>query len=250
MRKEKQTYCLLLMSCFLLFSACKKPAERVCLKSIGAQVTKEIPIDSVNHFNLYTGITYRVVQDDERKIVIKGGENLVDFIDVKNEDLTISIENLNKCDFLRSYDQPIEVEIHYPYYASFYADISDSLVFEDTIRADKIAVEMRHGGGSAKMHVEAEELVFVVSNGAADFTLSGRVYTAEIKVQNNGSANTEGLIIDDYVFIYQNSTTDLLMRLTMNYALIIIDGSGDVLHVGSPNIIIREGLGTGEIIEI
>ncbi|WP_027421163.1 GIN domain-containing protein [Crocinitomix catalasitica] len=247
---RRYKYIIPFLLILFLIGACKKSEDRACFKGIGDQITIEVPLDSVRHFVLNKNIRYKIYQDTLNKIVINGGSNMVNFITVGNADHVLNINNENKCRFLRSEEDLVEVEIHYPFYDTFFMDVTDSVIFVDTIVTENLYVEMRDGGGSAKMNVRAYELGFIVSNGAADFTLGGRVTKAELKVQNNGAANTENLIIDEYVFIYQNSTANILLNMNLNKALVVIDGSGDVIHIGNPNILIREGLGTGEIIAL
>ena len=68
--------------------------------------------DSVQKFELFKGIVYRFYQDTLRKVVIKGGENVVGLVDVKVKDYMVSVHNGNSCNFLRDYEDKITVEIH------------------------------------------------------------------------------------------------------------------------------------------
>lgn len=237
------------MVLMLFVGACKKSEERSCFKGAGDYTELEIPLDSVRAFHMNEKIRYRFYQDDQRKAIIKGGENLVQHVDIDNRDNVLYVDNRNKCNFFRNSEDIVEVEIHYPYYEVLFFDATDSVVFEDTIISDKLAVEMRDGGGSLKIAVNVFSLSMVVSHGAGDFTLSGKADNAEIKVQNNGAANAIKFR-SDYVFIYQNSTSDCFINLDDVWALIHIDGTGDVFHNGKPKIIDKQGLGEGQIIQL
>lgn len=116
-----------------VFTGCKKPGDRTCFKNTGTFTSVEVPLDSVRTFRLYKNIRYHIYQDNARKIVIEGGEHVVNQIGVTNEDGIVSIHNNNKCNFLRDSEKMISVEIHYPYLNRFYIESSDSVVFENTV---------------------------------------------------------------------------------------------------------------------
>ncbi len=234
--------------CLAVFS-CKKSEDRKCLKGAGDYTEISIPLDSVRAFHLNKNIKYRIYQDEGYKVVIKGGENLVPNIELDNRDNVLYVDNRNKCNFLRDPEKIVEVEIHYPYLKNFYIDASDSVVFENTVRGHKFSVEMRNGGGSLVADVDVIEISMVVSNGAGDYTLTGKSDIAELKVQNNGAGNAIGFR-SVYTYIYQNSTADVFINLDNSSALIVIDGTGDVFYKNKAGNIISNGVGSGQIIKL
>ncbi len=241
---------MMLMTMAFLAVQCQKPAERTCFKSTGEYAELEIPLDSVRHFKLNNHIIYRIYQNNERKVVVKGGENLIQQIDVSdNGDNVLTVTNNNQCDFLRDVDEQVEVEIHYPYYASFYIDPSDSVVFEDTITGGFLDIEIRDGGGSVQLDVDVFEVAIVVSHGAADYKIGGRAERAALKVQNNGAGDATSFN-PAYAYVYQNSTADVFVELGNANALVIIDGTGDVYYIGDAINIESSGSGSGKIIQL
>lgn len=230
-------------------SSCEKAENRTCFKSTGSYAELQMPLDSIRHFNFGDRIKYTIYQDNYNKLIIKGGKNLIQNIEVDNRDHVLYINNGNKCRFMRNSPDVVEVEIHYPYLKSFYMDVSDSVVFKGRIKTYQLSVEMRNGGGSLIADVEAHKVSMVVSHGAADFTLSGKADEAELKIQNNGAANATGFR-SEYVYIYQNSTANLFIDLDNSSALISIDGTGNVFYSNKAGNIEREGKGEGQIIKL
>ncbi len=229
--------------------SCEKAEDRSCFKSSGSYAERQIPLDSIRHFDFGDRIKYRIYQDNYNKIIIKGGKNLINNIDIQNRDNVLYIENRNTCRFLRNSPDIVEVEIHYPYMKSFYMDVSDSVIFMDKIKAYSLVVEMRDGGGSLKADVDVHTISMVVSQGAGDFTLSGKADEAELKIQNNGAANAINFR-SEYVYIYQNSTANMFINLDGSSALIYIDGTGNVFYGNTAGNIEREGQGEGQIIKL
>ena len=233
----------------LTFSSCKKSEDRKCYKSTGDPTEIEIPLDSVHTFKLYKNIKYRIFQDTLRKVVVKGGANVVNFIDVENEHGIASIHNENKCNFLRKSEDYVEVEIHYPYLERFYIEPSDSVIFENTITADSLIIELREGGGSALLDVDVNFFAINVSYGTADYTLSGTANNSEVKNQNNGFADASKFNAG-YIFVYSNSTNDLKIDLTNSDALVVIEGTGDIYYSGNPAAANVNQIGSGTFIKL
>ncbi len=233
----------------VLFQSCGKAEERSCLKGAGDYTELMAPLDSIRHFVFNENIKYRIYQDEQRKVVIKGGANLVEHIEVNMVNDTLSVRNNNKCNFLRNNADIVEVEIHYPYLNTFFMDVTDSVVFENKIIGDFLGIEMKDGGGSMLLDVDLHRISIIVSQGAADFTLNGKADEAELKVQNNGSANAIRFR-PGYVFVFQNSTADFFINLDGTSALIIVDGTGNVFYENEPGNIEAEGVGSGQIIRL
>lgn len=243
-RKVQIGFILLL----LLFSACKKGEDRSCWKGHGDDTVLEIPItDSVHTWYMNKDIKYRIIQDSSNKIVIKGGANMVKHVSVIQEGTDLTIENNNRCNFFRSADRGVEVEVHYPRFGEFFFEPSDSIIFEDTISADTLRIQLAFGGGSMKLNVDTKWLSVVVSRGTGDYVVGGYAERAEVKVQDKGFADATELSTL-HLFAYQNSTANLWVNIDYTNATIRIDGPGDVYATGTPITLKKELYGSGEFL--
>lgn len=231
----------------LVIFSCKKAEDRNCWKGHGEEATLELPLDSVHTFLLEKRIKYRIFEDDQRKVVIKGGENMVGLIDLSYDEDTLTISDQSKCHFLRDSDRMVEVEIHYPFYHTFYFTPSDSVIFENTIHSDTLIIEMKEAGGIMLLDVDNYRTDIVVSRGTANYILTGRSDVASIKVQDKGFADATNFTAG-YIFGFQNSTSDLYLNLDSASAQILIHGTGDIFYQGQPNALSLEGVGTGKLI--
>jgi hypothetical protein len=198
---------------------------------------------------LYKNIRYRIFEDTLRKVVIRGGENVVGFIGVEQTAYQASIRNNNGCNFLRDPGDDITVEIHYPFLKRFYIEPSDSVIFENTIHGDSLFVDLRDGGGSAMLDVDVNFLYINVTHGTADYTLSGSANNAEVKIQNNGFADATAFNTP-YIFLYQNSTANLKINLEGTAGLVWINGTGNVLYSGNSGALELTRTGTGEFMKL
>jgi hypothetical protein len=206
-------------------------------------------LDSVHFFKLYKNIRYRVFQDDQRKLIVKGGENVVNLVDVKNDAGVLSIHNQNTCNFLRNSEDVIEVEIHYPHFERFYIEPSDSVIFSTTVSGDSLFVEMREGGGSMRLNVAVNFLSINASYGTGDYVLSGNAGNAEVKIQNNGFADASQFHAP-YIFVYNNSTGDLKINLDNSFGLVVIEGTGEIYYSGEPDSLTFNHIGSGALVKL
>lgn len=248
-KRRVLNYSALVVLLIFLTVSCQKAEDRTCYKSTGEYAELYIPLDSVRAFHLNKNVKYRIHESPERKVVVKGGANLVNHISVDNRDNVLYVTNNNKCNIFRTERDIVEVEIFYPHLNKFFIHPTDSVIFENTVTAYSFDVELRDGGGSLIADVDVHKINMVVSHGAADFTLTGKAAEAALKIQNNGAANAIGFR-SVYTYIYQNSTADLFINLENSSALIVIDGTGDVFYNLEAGNIEREGVGSGQIIKL
>lgn len=238
---------LIYISC-VFFLSCKKPNERACLKTVGDESTLEYAIDSVSKFLISKNIICHVYQDSLKKIILRGGSNLIGHVDIVKNGDEISINNNNKCNFLRDHEKTIIVEIHYPDYHRFYSETEDSLIFKDTIISPYLYVEQVLGGGFVKLHAQTGKLVMIASNGVGRYEVSGYANHADLRVQTNASGNAENLISPSFE-LYQNSTGNLTVNIDSALVYVDINGTGDVIYTGTPDSVWIQKTGAGEFIK-
>ncbi|MEX1002642.1 MAG: DUF2807 domain-containing protein [Crocinitomicaceae bacterium] len=233
----------------LAFFGCKKKEDRKCWKGHGEETFIEIPLDSVRSFDLGKGIRYKIYQDDLNKVVIRGGANMVNLIEVEDRQDTLYIDNNNSCNFLRDHERDVVVEIHYPYLQDFYIEPSDSVTFENTVSGDFLKIEIREAGGSLKLNTDVGFLYMVVSHGSGDFTVSGKATSAQLKVQHNGYGDARNFKADQ-LLVYQNSTAPIKINADNTKLEVEIQGIGDVFYTGTPIEVSLAGNGSGELIKM
>ena len=127
-------------------------------------------------------------------------------------------------------------------------EASDSVVFHGAILSDTLLIEMRDGGGSLVLNVDNNFTSVVVSEGTADYTLSGQSIRSEIKIQHNGAGDASAFTSTS-MFVYQNSTADLKINVEGCSVNAIIQGSGDLYKTGNETNFILNGAGGGKLIE-
>lgn len=240
---------MIIVISLMLLAGCKKPADRRCLKGTGELTSVEIELDSVNSFELYKNMNFVFYQDSFRKIVVKGGENMVNHIEIIQDNGIVSIQNRSTCNFLRNQSSDVTIEIHYPYFKNIYAEVTDSLRFADQIVSDSLFIMLRNGGGYSYLNLSTDFLRVNNSYGTGNYVLVGNANRAEVKVQNNGYADATGFIAPS-MFVYSNSTADLKVNLEGCSALVKVEGTGNIRYLGAPFSVVLENPGDGEFLPL
>lgn len=227
--------------------SCKKAEDRKCYKSFGDITEVEYSIDSVQKFKLYKKIKYKFYQDTSRKVIVRTGNSMQKFIEVKTEGYITTINNYNQCHFLRDNDKKVEVEIHYPHYNTIYAEPSDSMVFVDTLKGEYTNIHLRDGGGTLKLNVNMNQIQVGISYGTGNFIIGGQANYSHLSIQNLAYGDALNLKTDE-LSIYHNSNNDLLTNFDSTNVKVLFYANGDVRFVGQPLSLSVEGVGEGEVI--
>lgn len=248
---KKTIFITLLLA--LIFTGCKKASERRCFKSAGAETTREVILTSdFNQMKLYPHIAYELVQDSLDKVVIKGGENLVNFIDCKVVDGILEIRNSNKCFFLRAGKKnknKIVVEIHFTSLVNIYYEGSEYLKSIDTIRSDYFTMLITDGAGPVDLTMKSQLMICEVSHGWGSYTLHGITGAIRIDARSNSFCDVRDLTITDSVYVASDTPGKVRLRANDIPLYGYIKGSGNVYYSGTPSVISVIRSGTGELIQ-
>jgi hypothetical protein len=233
----------------LVMFSCKKANERRCYKSHGELDSMVYSLESgIYEFDLGKRIRYRIFQDSSNQVIVRGGENMISFVRPEQSDSTLTIRNQNRCNFLRSKDEYIEVDIYYDTYQRIKCDPTDSLVFMDTISADYLDIYLVDGGGYMRLNTLANHLRLDVTGGVTHFDVAGEaVNQFDLFVHILSYGNAEGLKSKN-AWINNNTTGDLYVNLDSTVSRIQLRGTGDIYYSGTPDSLNIEKTGDGNLI--
>lgn len=165
----------------MTFSCKKSPLTN------GDVITEERELSAFNTIYLYDNINVTLVKSDIFKIEITTGENLIPNIISNVVDNALYIRNENICNWLRSYDCPLEAKIHYhgDINKIMYESVGD-LRTEGYLENDSISyfeLDIETGAGDIDLKLNCDSVYIDIHEG-----------TNEIKLE--GSSN--------YTYIYQH----------------------------------------------
>ena len=190
---------LIFISLLAGVKSCKKAEERECLKSTGHIITQEIGIPSFTKLDLNEKIEYCLVQDSVFKVVLNGGENLLNDVKMSVSNDRLTITNNNKCNFLRSYKKIIKAEIHFVDLTEINYRGTEILTNLDTLNLPWLTLSILNSSGSVKLNLNSKTIFASASGGYGDFILNGNADYANLYINNNGFCNTYNLMIKEEI---------------------------------------------------
>ncbi len=231
----------------LLFS-CKKSQDRSCWKATGGLTTKEIQLGNFEHLYMGPHLKYRLVQDTVNKVLLIGGNNLVNFIETSVAENKLTIKNKNKCNFLRSYDKIVMVEIHFKKITNILFEGTEEVIAQNVMNTDYLTLVIKDGAGTFNLNVNALSLNFIVSHGWGNFKFNGNVNFLSMDVRSNGFGNAYNLSVADSIHVI--STTAEIVKINADSCLIRTQTheKGDIYYKGIPTFIEHNSYGEGQLV--
>jgi len=229
--------------------ACKKAEDRPCFKSVGATKTVEIEVNNFDRLLLHEHLKYVLVQDTVEKVIVTGGENLLNFVSVDVTDGLLTIKNENRCNFLRSYDKKITVEIHFVSLINLEFIGTEELINKDTMQLGWFTMLIRDGAGPVKLNFNADAVFATVSHGWGDFTFNGEVNHANLNVRSNGFCDVYGLKVKDSLTVVSNTQGSVKVNASNTVLRAETDADGNIYYKGIPSSISFHQYGDGELID-
>jgi len=233
--------------CLGLFS-CKKATDRRCFKGTGIDTARIVPFtDQVGQLYLAPRLTFILIQDSTNRLVIRGGKNLVEQVSLAYEGDKLSIRNNNLCNFLRDYDRKILVEVHFTSLYNLHFEGTESLTSAGAIHSDWFTLLVRDGAGPVNLNLFSQSIQASLSHGWGDITLSGKTNYANVVIRSNGSCNAAALEIADSAAIISHTQGDIYVKAPPKILKAEINEAGNIYYSGSPQTILYNRYGTGEL---
>lgn len=233
-----------------LFLGCKKAEDRQCFKAAGEEIQRETVLPSFDKLKVNEHIQVVLVQDTVNKLILKGGGNLLNFIDVTvDDDGLLELTNTNTCNFLRSYKKKVNAEIHFKSLINLHFEGTEPLTNKGKLDLDWFTLLIRDGAGPVKLNLAAQLIDVTVAHGWGDFTLSGNVDKAIYEVRSNGYCDTYGLNVTDSITVVSRTQGQLKVNSNDAHFRAQIETNGNIYYKGTPKSITLNKIGNGELID-
>ena len=195
------------------FLNCEKPGD--CIKSTGEMVTREIEVTPFETVFVYTGIGLVIKQGPEYKVEVRSGENLIDDIEVKVENNTLTLKDKTTCNWVRDYGQTT-VYVTAPSFSDIHSkteqDIkSEGILTYPTIRLYAIDLTDGAGTGDFIFDIDNEQLV-IENNNVSRFFISGNTQVAWLNFYDgNGRLDSQNFTIN-IAKVYHRGSNDIIIK--------------------------------------
>ena len=229
----------------LLLAACQKFNPGDCFKNSGpvSEETREVSAFTYLHMN--NNVDVFLTYDPTYSITVRAGKNVIPGIKTTISGKTLTISNENTCNWVRSFEKPIEVHISTPRLDSIIYQASGNLISTNQFVADSIKLDVLEGAGSINLWIKTVRSRLNLHYGTADLTVRGFSHISYLYSGGYGPADLSEL---NTVFTYMtsNSTNNCYVKSSLDLE-VKIHNVGDVYYFGNPPNVSLEGTGTGKL---
>lgn len=241
----KHIFSLLLI--LLVSVSCSKMDPVDCFRNSGPVTTEMRGSSAFRYIHMKNNVDVLLKYAPEYAIEVKAGKNIIPGIKTEISNETLTIENENSCNWIRSYESPIEVHISAPQIDSIIYQSSGNLTSVNKFVNDSLKLDVIEGGGSIKLWVDLRIGQFNLHYGTVDLTVRGYSHISYLSSAGYGPANLSGLNTE-FTFMTNNSINNC--RVRSNYTLHVkILNLGDVYYSGNPSVLATEISGEGMLIK-
>lgn len=235
----------------IIITSCDDENAGDCIQTEGERTHKEITFASFEEIIVNENIELYIIDSEEDKIVIEGGENLIEDIETNITNNTLEITNNNTCFFDRDFET-IKVFVYnnnitrirnssnLPVYSIGTLHYTSLELISENYLSDYL------NSGDFNLDLNTTSLR-IVANGPSNYSLTGNCENININFAGaNPRFEGENLLVES-AFLFARSTNDIIINVT-NEISGNLYSTGDVILVNEPNIINLNAHYTGLII--
>ncbi|MDO8999227.1 MAG: DUF2807 domain-containing protein [Bacteroidota bacterium] len=248
MIKKSITYLILVL---FFFVGCKKENALDCFKSTGSDITETRDLGAFTKITIYDNIDLNISKGTYFKVDVVAGKHIIKNIKTTVADGVLSIENNNKCNFVRGYKRRVTVNVTMPYIVKAESQSVGTIRFADDFTQDTLQVRAENSGDIYVNGVFNE--VRTSSHGNGDIYVSGTCNRLFGFMYGTNILQAENLIINSYVFVETISIADCFINAPVNGPLEYnIWRSGNIYYRGNPTQInsFSNNAGKGQLIKL
>ena len=237
------------VSLFLLITAagltgivsCNKGG--VCVSNSGTVITQERPVSPFDSIDMADNVNLILTQDTVEKITVEAGSNVIGGIKTEILNRQLTIRNLNSCNWLRSYDKPLNVHVSVKRLWKLYYNGAGNVSSANTLKGDSVKLEVWGGCGTIDLDLNYAQGWFGTFMGTTDFNLHGRCDIASFYLNNMGLCQAKGMVAR-YCSVISRGSNDCYVNVNVSIWA-VIENIGSVYYTGNPADIGGRITGTG-----
>ncbi len=245
---HKANRILLILLTIGSFFSCEKPSNNACIKSNGNIISEIRNLDNFNKLEINGNFKFTLKQDSVNKISIISGENLVPFITTDIANNTLTVDNKNKCRWMRSYDIPMEIELCFKDINTITLNGQNDIFCIDTIRTDTLFIENNSDISTININIICNRFILTTHAGTGNFILNGKTNQSFLYFHGTGSIDANNLEAK-YCEIASLTIGDCFVNCKQTLIAQLYE-KGNIYYSGNPtNIKVSKQLSTGELIK-
>jgi hypothetical protein len=219
-----------------------------CFKGTGT-ITKETRIlEDFDSIYIDRRLNIVLVQDTVNFAVVEAGDNLLGLIDTEIKNGKLTLQNNNKCNWVRSYKIPVNIEVHTKNLQHIVMWGASNITNKDTLTFPTLVVEYRDASGIVELIVDNELTNIIQHTGAGDAIIHGKTQQLTVYMSSLAFGDYTDLKAQN-VYVENRSSADCRVfgNETFTFRL---RGDGNIYYKGQGDIISEENTGNGVIKKI
>ncbi len=229
-------------------ASCKKEKLDDCFTSVGKFISEERPASFFHSINMKDNVNLIIKQGEQFSIEVEGGENLINAVGTEIQDSILFITNDLTCNWIRDYDNELNVIITSPALKNIRYESSGDINTDGLVKFDELAITVWGGGGSINLDLDCRVLDMGLHYGTVDFNVKGKSKMTTIYANSYGPFYC-GQLDSEIVFIRNQGTNDCYIHA--NHILeAVITNIGSIYYTGNPYELKCNDNGAGEIRKI
>ncbi len=239
----------LLTLALVSFTSCKKGAITDCFYSTGKMSTEDRNIENFNSILLQNNVNLILIKSKNNRVKVEAGSNLISKIITEvNEIGVLEIRNDNNCNWIRSYESPINIYLNYIDIDSIeYRSIGD-INTADTLLTDTLWLRVYEGAGQINLELNVQRLYCALHYGTADIVLGGSSGLSYVYSASFGLIDMINLE-SNFMYVNNRSSNDIYLTAKTHLGA-TIENIGNIYYAGNPLTVNLNRTGSGELIKI
>ncbi len=216
-----------------MLSSCERPVICDCFKGTGEIITEErvtYPFDKIELFNKTDlHLHYAPVH----AVKVTAGKNLIDNVTAEVDHGMLRIRNINKCNWVRDFDNTFSVDVYTPEIHSLHVyNSSGNIYCDDPVSVDKFEFESWGSTGDYHLTLNCGTVVMALQTGPASLIADGTIGVGYLWNSGGGRFDASSIQADD-IYCTNLGTNDLLIKVKKRLEA-IINFSGSIYYQGDP----------------
>lgn len=229
----------------LLWVGCGKSGVD-CMNNTGAIIIQERTLPAFDSIEVNDYVNVFISQDTLYSVLVEAGKNIIGGIETTVNSGNLQIGNNNSCNWIRSYNKPINVYIRTPRLLKIYYNSSGNLSTLNTLTGDSLKLEVWGGCGTISLDLNIYSGSFALQIGTSDIHLTGICGIVSMYTGDFGLIDARNLS-SGYAYIANKSSNDCYIQVHQELRA-KIQSIGNIYYTGNPKEIQTTIIGSGSVI--
>jgi hypothetical protein len=217
----------------ILAGSCGKENAFDCFKGNGSEKTEMRLPGNFDQIQIADNFEVHVYQAPQCKVEVICGKNVIGNIETSVSDGVLTVNNNNKCNFVRGYKRKVKLNIYLPYIKLLVNDNVGIATVDENFSQDSISVKVASSGD---LHLNGTyRVIKTSSNSNGDMYIGGKASRLYVFTTGVNYVWAQELIVADYMFIHTVTMGDCYVNATgcklLDYN---IQKTGNIYYYGTP----------------